>query len=63
MEIAPEADDNWARLITEAVVVGLGKTGFRGTPTVLSPCSESVAARLVAANKNVSMCARRAVRV
>ncbi|MBY5437181.1 hypothetical protein [Rhizobium leguminosarum] len=31
--------------ITEAVVSGLGKTGFRDTPIVLSPRSESVAAR------------------
>jgi len=63
MENAPEADDNWARLITRAVVIGLGKTGFRDTPMMLSPRSESVAARLVAANKKVSMCARRAVRI
>lgn len=41
--------------ITEAVVTGLGKTGFRDTPIVLSPRSESVAARLAAANENVSI--------
>lgn len=41
--------------ITEAVVTGLGKTGFRNTPIVLSPRGESVAARLAAANQNVSI--------
>jgi pyrroline-5-carboxylate reductase len=41
--------------ITEAVVTGLGKTAFRDTPIVLSPRSASVAARLAAANRNVSI--------
>ena len=41
--------------ITEAVVTGLCKTGFRDTAIVLSPRSESVAARLAAANRNVSI--------
>ncbi|KSV73656.1 pyrroline-5-carboxylate reductase [Sinorhizobium sp. Sb3] len=41
--------------ITAAVVTGLGKTGFRDTPIVLSPRSESVATRLAAANQNVSI--------
>lgn len=41
--------------ITEAVVTGLGKTGFREIPIVLSPRSESVAARLAEANQNVSI--------
>ncbi|TCL72600.1 pyrroline-5-carboxylate reductase [Rhizobium sp. BK251] len=41
--------------ITEAVVTGLGKTGFRDTQIVLSPRNESVAARLAAANGNVSI--------
>lgn len=41
--------------ISEAVVTGLCKTEFRDTPIVLSPRSESVAARLAAANQNVSI--------
>lgn len=41
--------------ITEAVVTGLGKTEFRNTPIVLSPRSEHIAARLAAANPNVSI--------
>ncbi|NLS07675.1 NAD(P)-binding domain-containing protein [Rhizobium sp. P32RR-XVIII] len=41
--------------ITEAVVTGLGKTRFRDTPIVVSPRSESVAARLAEANQNVSI--------
>ncbi len=41
--------------ITDAVVTGLSKTEFRDTSIVLSPRSESVAARLAAANRNVSI--------
>lgn len=41
--------------IAEAVVTGLGKTGFSDTPIVVSPRSESVAARLATAHRNVSV--------
>lgn len=37
----------------EAVFTGLGKRGVRNTPIVLSPHSESAAARLTAASQNV----------
>lgn len=43
--------------ITEAIVTGLAKTTFRNTPILLSPRGESVAARLAAANQNVSVAA------
>ncbi|TCR85826.1 pyrroline-5-carboxylate reductase [Rhizobium sp. BK376] len=41
--------------ITEAVVTGLCKTEFRDTPIIVSPRNESIAARLAAANRNVSI--------
>jgi pyrroline-5-carboxylate reductase len=43
--------------ITEAVVTGLCKTRFAQMPIVLSPRSESIAARLSAAHANVSIAA------
>ncbi len=43
--------------ITEAVVTGLCKTRFAQMPIVLSPRSQSIAARLAGANANVSIAA------